>query len=91
MFGQELHEGDLVAADGIAVVGERRQLTERVGLEAAMARLLQDRGYRDQLAQAGRRALETLWSESTVVPRYLDIVRAAAADRQDAHVLTTLS
>ena len=56
-----------------------------------MARLLQDRGYRDQLAQAGRRALETLWSESTVVPRYLDIVRAAAADRQDAHVLTTLS
>ena len=60
-------------------------------LEAAMARLLQDRGYRDQLAQAGRRALETLWSESTVVPRYLDIVRAAAADRQDAHVLTTLS
>ena len=60
-------------------------------LEAAMARLLQDRGYRDLLAQAGRRALETLWSESTVVPRYLDIVRAAAADRQDAHVLTTLS
>lgn len=64
---------------------------DRAELEAAMARLLQDRGHRDRLAAAGHRALETMWTERTVVPRFLDIVRAAAADRGDDRVLSTLS
>lgn len=64
---------------------------DRAELEAAMARLLQDRPYRDRLAVAGHRALESMWTERTVVPRFLDIVRAAAADRGDQQVLSTLS
>jgi glycosyltransferase involved in cell wall biosynthesis len=64
---------------------------DRAELEAAMARLLQDRAYRDRLAAAGHHALEAMWTERTVVPRFLDIVRAAAADRGDERVLSTLS
>jgi glycosyltransferase involved in cell wall biosynthesis len=63
---------------------------DRAELDAAMARLLQDRTHRDRLAESGRRALDALWSEHTVVPRYLDIVRAAAADRGDQRLLSTL-
>ena len=56
-----------------------------------MPRRRQEPGYRDRLARAGHRALESMWTERTVVPRYLDIVRAAAADRGDTRVLSTLS
>ncbi len=75
----------LQASGGGEVFGDRAEL------EAAMARLLHDPPYRTQLAQAGRRALESLWSEHTVVPRYLEIVRAAAATRQASRVHSTLS
>lgn len=50
-------------------------------LRAAMTRLQADRGYRDALARAGRRAFVERWSEAVVVPQYLDIVRRTAARR----------
>ncbi|MBA2292440.1 MAG: glycosyltransferase family 4 protein [Gemmatimonadales bacterium] len=64
---------------------------DRGELAAAMARLLQDPAFRATLARSGRAALDALWSERTVVPRYLDIVRSAAADRGNARVLSLLS
>lgn len=75
----------------IRASGGGELFSDRAELEGAMARLLQDRSHRDRLARAGHRALETMWTERTVVPRFLDIVRAAAADRGDARVLSTLS
>ncbi|MBK6496202.1 MAG: glycosyltransferase family 4 protein [Gemmatimonadetes bacterium] len=72
---------ELMAASGGGEV-----FATRAELDAAMARLLHDPGYRARLALAGRQALESLWTERTVIPRYLEIVRAAAADRQGARV-----
>lgn len=74
----------------IRISGGGELFGNRTELEAAMARLLQDRPHRDRLAAAGHQALETMWTERTVVPRFLEIVRAAAADRRDARVLSTL-
>lgn len=67
----------------IATSGGGETFADRVELEQAMARLLQDRAYRDRLAASGHAALDRLWSEHAVVPRFLEIVRAAAADRGD--------
>jgi len=74
----------------IAASGGGELFSTREELEGAMARLLQDRPYRDRLAESGHRALDRLWSEHAVVPRFLDIVRAAAADRGATQVLDTL-
>jgi glycosyltransferase involved in cell wall biosynthesis len=71
--------------------GGGESFRDRTELEASMARLLHDHPYRTRLAQAGRRALESFWSERTVVPRYLEIVRAAAATRQASRVHQILS
>jgi glycosyltransferase involved in cell wall biosynthesis len=57
----------------------------------AMRRMQEDRGYRDRLAQAGRRAFESYWSEEAVMPRYLDIVRRAAERRQRHDVAAALA
>lgn len=74
----------------IRASGGGELFSDRAELEAAMARLLQDPGYRDRLARDGHRALESMWTERTVIPRFLDIVRAAAADRGDDAVLSIL-
>lgn len=74
----------------IRASGGGELFADRGELEAAMARLLQDPGHRDRLARDGHRALEAMWTEQTVVPRFLDIVRAAAADRGDDAVLSIL-
>lgn len=60
-------------------------------LEGVMARVLQEPEYRAGLAASGHAALQRLWSEGAVVPRYLDIVRSAAADRKNSRVLDSLS
>ncbi|MBA2290855.1 MAG: glycosyltransferase family 4 protein [Gemmatimonadales bacterium] len=73
------------AAGGGIVFGNRAEL------EAAMTRLLHDPEHRATLARSGHEALRALWSERTVVPRYLDIVRSVAADRGNARVLSLLS
>lgn len=46
-------------------------------LVAAMRRLQSDRAYRDALAANGYRSYVEEWSESAVIPRYLDIVDRA--------------
>lgn len=55
-------------------------------LLAAMHRLQNDRGYRIKLSDAGYQAYVERWSESAVVPRYLDIVHRAAQRRGQARV-----
>jgi glycosyltransferase involved in cell wall biosynthesis len=57
----------------------------------AMQRLQGDHEYRDGLAAAGRRAFAERWSESVVVPQYLDIVRRAAERRNARSILEKLS
>jgi glycosyltransferase involved in cell wall biosynthesis len=53
----------------------------RDALLAAMRRIQGDSAYRARLAVNGYRAYVERWSESAVVPQYLDIVRRAAARR----------
>jgi glycosyltransferase involved in cell wall biosynthesis len=62
-------------------------------LVTAMRRLQSQPSYRARLAAAGYRAYVDRWSESAVVPQYLDIVRRAAArrgHRRAADALSTL-
>ena len=59
-------------------------------LLAAMNRLQRDPGYRDRLAAAAYRAYLTRWSESAVVPQFLDVVRRAAVRKGDHRVLDRL-
>jgi glycosyltransferase involved in cell wall biosynthesis len=60
-------------------------------LLVAMRRLQHEPGLRAGLAAAGRRAFQERWSESVVIPRYLDVVRRAAMRRGSAHVARALS
>ena len=48
-------------------------------LLAAMRRLQHDETARRRLGEAGADALSRLWSESAVVPRYLEVIREIAA------------
>ncbi len=50
-------------------------------LDAILRRLQHDPAYRATLAAGARQAVCQYWSESVVVPAYLDIVRRAAARR----------
>jgi glycosyltransferase involved in cell wall biosynthesis len=50
-------------------------------LEAALGRYLDDPERRARLGEAGRGAFRKLWSEQAVVPRFLEVVRQAAARR----------
>jgi glycosyltransferase involved in cell wall biosynthesis len=63
----------------------------RAELESLMSRILREPEWRDTLARAGSAALSRLWSERTVVPRYLDIVRAAAVERGKPRIVEALS
>ncbi|HEX6249908.1 MAG TPA: glycosyltransferase family 4 protein [Gemmatimonadaceae bacterium] len=60
-------------------------------LLAAMSRVQHEPGLRAGLAAAGRHAFQERWSESVVIPRYLDVVRRAAARRGSARVARALS
>ena len=59
-------------------------------LVAAMRRLQADPAHRVRLARAGYQAYVDHWSESAVVPAYLDIVRKAAERKGDRGVLEEL-
>ncbi len=50
-------------------------------LLAAMHRMQDDEEHRASLARAGSRAAWSTWSESAVIPRYLDLVRQVAERR----------
>jgi glycosyltransferase involved in cell wall biosynthesis len=55
-------------------------------LRAAMDRLRVDPAFRAQAATAGRKAFETHWHQSVVVPGYLSLVQRAAARKGDTRV-----
>jgi glycosyltransferase involved in cell wall biosynthesis len=59
-------------------------------LLAAMRRLQGDPTYRQAKAVAGYQAYAQSYTETAVVPRYLDIVRRAAEQRGDAGVMAKL-
>ena len=60
-------------------------------LRAALHRLSSDRTYRQRLATAGYRGYVERWSESAVIPRYLELVRRAAERRGQDHVVERLA
>jgi glycosyltransferase involved in cell wall biosynthesis len=60
-------------------------------LLAAMRRILDDPARRRALGRAGLEAQQRLWSESAVVPRYLDLVRRIAARRGIEHTKHALT
>ncbi len=55
-------------------------------LVGALRRMLADPGHRDRLARAGNAAFRSTWTESAVLPRYLDVVRRAARARGDSEL-----
>ena len=59
-------------------------------LVAAMRRIQEDPAYRETLGRNGSAAVRRYWTESAVVPRYLDIVRRAAARRGITRVVDAL-
>jgi glycosyltransferase involved in cell wall biosynthesis len=59
-------------------------------LTAAMKRFQMDPSYRRRVAEAGYRGYVERWSESAVMPRYLGIVRRAAARRDRRAILDAL-
>jgi glycosyltransferase involved in cell wall biosynthesis len=60
-------------------------------LEAAMARIQRQPALRAQYAEAGYQAYVDHYSESQVVPRYLDVIRRAAQAKGDRRVLEALT
>lgn len=77
-------------------VGPFPELIERSGagalfddsseLAAILRGLLADTGKRDRLAANGIAAVKAHWTESVVVPGYLDIIRRAGATRGHARI-----
>ena len=65
--------------------------SNRDELLAAMTRLSQDGAHRSALAAAGYRAYRERWSESVVVPKYLDIIRRAALRKGDVRTASLLA
>lgn len=59
-------------------------------LVAAMQRFQHQPGYRQQRSAAGYRGFVERWSESAVMPQYLDVVRRAARRRGHARIVGIL-
>jgi glycosyltransferase involved in cell wall biosynthesis len=77
---------EIVAASGGGELFETRD-----DLLAAMRRIQEDPAHREQLAANGWRAYLERWTESAVIPRYLELVRRAAERRGDVDVLAAMS
>lgn len=59
-------------------------------LVAAMRRIQQDPGRRSRLAEAAREGFVRHWSESAVIPRYLDVVCRTAAAKGRTEIVRAL-
>jgi len=75
----------------IAQSGGGELFSTRDDLLAAMRRLQDRPAHRATLSASGYRAYVERWSERVVVPKYLDIVRRAAARRGHERVLDALA
>jgi glycosyltransferase involved in cell wall biosynthesis len=71
--------------------GAGELFTNSEELVAAMRRVQNDPAHRARLSRAGFRAYVEHWSESAVVPRYLDIVRRAAERRGHRGVMAAFA
>jgi glycosyltransferase involved in cell wall biosynthesis len=60
-------------------------------LVSAMRKLQHDPGHREQLSRSGYKGYVEYWSESAVIPQYLDIVGRAAAGRGRSDILSVLN
>ena len=60
-------------------------------LVAAMRRIERDVAFRDQLGRSGFQSFVNTWSESAVVPRYLDLLRGAAERRGQRELVEALT
>ncbi len=56
-----------------------------------MRRLQSDAEYRRKLAWSAREGFVNHWSESAVIPRYLDLVRRVAEKKEKREVSTALT
>jgi glycosyltransferase involved in cell wall biosynthesis len=94
-FGMTLIEAFRQGTPAIARrIGPFPEIVERAGggelfettaeLRAAMHALQHDRERRDRLGRAALTACRTYWSESAVLPQYLDLVERALAARAQA-------
>jgi glycosyltransferase involved in cell wall biosynthesis len=101
-FGIILIEAFRAGAPVIARrLGPFPEIVERAGggelfstsaeLVAAMRRIQGDPAHRERLAEAGFRAFASHWSESAVVPRYLEVVARAAERKGRAAVAAELA
>jgi glycosyltransferase involved in cell wall biosynthesis len=77
---------EIVEASGGGELFESRE-----DLLGAMKRIQTDPAHRERLADNGWRAYLERWTESAVIPRYLDVVRRAAERKSDARVLAALT
>jgi glycosyltransferase involved in cell wall biosynthesis len=64
--------------------------SDRAELVAAMTRMQTDPAYRARMSEAGPLAVQARWSESVVIPRYLELVRRAAERHGAAEVVEKL-
>ena len=81
-------------------IGPFPEIVERAGagevflqpaeLEAAMHRFLDEPERRQRFSTAGRRAFADTWSESVVVPMFLDLVKRTARAKGDQRVASAL-
>jgi glycosyltransferase involved in cell wall biosynthesis len=65
----------------VAAAGGGELFTTREELAAAMSRLQGDPEHRRRLGDSARQAFVDRWSESAVLPKYLDLVRRAGERR----------
>lgn len=75
----------LAQSNGGELFSTRSELVE------VMRRLVDEPDHRARLAASGYRAYEALWTESAVIPQYLDIVRRAAERRGQSHVASAIA
>ena len=75
----------------VSLSGGGELFSNRAELLASMRRLQGDPAYRASLSVSGYRAYVERWSESVVVPQYLELVRCAAVRRGHARVMDALA
>jgi glycosyltransferase involved in cell wall biosynthesis len=75
----------------VTAAGGGELFDTREELVAAMRRLQHEPGLRDRYARAGYEAFVTRWSESAVVPQYLEVVARAARRKGDRRVIEAIS
>jgi glycosyltransferase involved in cell wall biosynthesis len=64
---------------------------DTASLQSALTRLASDQGLRQQLGANGARAMATLWSETTAIAAYFELIRETAARRGRDDILARVA